>query len=136
MEVVNQVVGTPEDLQALADRDIGGSVTMVHLLRFKERAEYPDGRETDLTGAEAYAVYRGRLAQHVTSAGGRLIFLGRVRHLVLGQVEELWDEVMIVKFPSKEAYVEVISAPEIAEWGEHRRAGLAGQLLMATTAQA
>lgn len=31
---------------------------------------------------------------------------------------------------------EVISSPEMAEWGVHRRAGLAGQLLIATTAQA
>ncbi|GIS32238.1 MAG: hypothetical protein Ct9H90mP4_01520 [Gammaproteobacteria bacterium] len=30
---------------------------MVNLLKFKEKAEYPDKRETDLTGKEAYAIY-------------------------------------------------------------------------------
>ena len=93
-------------------------------------------RETELTGAEAYGLYRRKMAGRVTSAGGRLVFSGLAKHLVLGQVEELWDEVLVVEFPSKETFVEVIASPEIAEWGVHRRAGLAGQLLIATTAQA
>ena len=29
----------------------------VNLIKFKEKAEYADGRETDLTGREAYAIY-------------------------------------------------------------------------------
>ena len=76
------------------------------------------------------------MVERVTSAGGRLVSSGVVRHLVLGEVEELLDEVMAVEFPSKETFVEVISSPEMAESGAHRRAGLAGQLLIATTAQA
>ena len=134
MEVINQVIRTDEDLQAFVDRGIEGPVAMVHLLRFRDRAEYSDGRETDLTGAQAYALYRERLVEQVTAVGGRLVFRGAVRHLVLGQVEELWDEVMILEFPSPQAFVDIISAPQTAEWGTHRRAGLDGQLLIAATA--
>ena len=108
---------------------------MMHLLRFKDRAEYSDERETDLTGAEAYALYSREMVRRVASAGGRLVFSGSVKHLVPGLVEELWDEVPIVEFPSKETLVDIISDPEIADWGEHRRADLAGQLLIATTVQ-
>ena len=135
MNVRNEVLRTDEDMQALLDREIEGSVVMVHLLKFKAKAEYVDGRETKLTGAEAYGVYRRKMVERVTSIGGRLVFSGVVRHLVLGEVEDMWDEVLVVEFPSKETFVEAISSPEIAEWGVHRRAGLAGQLLIATTEQ-
>ena len=43
--------------------------------------------------------------ERVASAGGRLVSSGVVKHLVFGEVEELWDEVMAVEFPSKESFV-------------------------------
>ena len=135
MKVLNGVLRTAEDMQALLDQELEGSVTMVHLLKYKAKAEYTDGRETELTGAEAYGLYRQKMVDRVSSAGGRLVFAGVARHLVLGEVEDMWDDVMVVEFPSKETFVEIITSPEMAEWGLHRRAGLAGQLLIATTAQ-
>lgn len=135
MNVHNAVLRTADDLQVFLDQEIEGSVAMVHLLKFKGRAEYADGRETELTGAEAYGLYRREMVERVSSSGGRLVFSGAVSHLVLGEVEDMWDEVMVVEFPSKEAFVEIISSPEIAEYGVHRRAGLAGQLLIATVPQ-
>ena len=41
---------------------------------------------------------------------------------------------MILEFPSAQTFVDIISAPQTAEWGTHRRAGLDGQLLIAATA--
>ncbi len=136
MNVSNRVIRTANDMQALLSQEINGAITMVHLLKFKARAEYTDGRETDLTGAEAYEVYRSKMVERATSAGGRLVFQGVARQLLLGEVEEMWDEVLIVEFPSKESFDEIISSPDMAEWGVHRRAGLDGQLLIATTAEA
>ena len=133
--MLNKVLRNEEDFQALPELEIDGPVTMVHLSRFKDRAEHSDGREADLTGAEAYALYRGEMVNRVSSAGGRLVYLGSARHLVLGVAEELWDEVLIVEFPTKETFVDIVSDPETAKWGEHRRAGLADQLLIATTAR-
>ncbi len=133
MNVRNAVVPTPEGMQAFLAKDIEGPVSMVNLLKFKERAEYADGRETDLTGAEAYALYGQDMIGWVTSRGGRMLFSGPAHHLVLGEADELWDQVAIVEYPSKEAFVQIVSAPEVAEWGVHRAAGLAGQLLIAVT---
>ncbi|MDE0350404.1 MAG: DUF1330 domain-containing protein [Gammaproteobacteria bacterium] len=134
MEVRNAVVPTPEGMQAFLAKDIEGPVSMVNLLKFKEKAEYADGRETDLTGAEAYGLYGQDMTRWVTSHGGRLLFSGPAHHLVLGEADELWDQVAIVEYPSKEAFVQIVSAPEVAEWGVHRAAGLEGQLLIAVTA--
>lgn len=134
MNVRNAVMPTPEGMQTFLAKDIEGPVSMVNLLKFKDKAEYADGRETDLSGAEAYALYGVDMARWVTSNGGRLLFSGPAHHLVLGEADELWDQVAIMEYPSKEAFVQIVSAPEVAEWGVHRSAGLAGQLLIAVTA--
>lgn len=134
MNVRNAVTPTPEGLQAFLAKDVKGPVSMLNLLKFKEKAEYADGRETDLSGAEAYALYGQKMAPWVMSRGGRLLFSGPAQHLVLGEADELWDQVAIMEYPSKEAFVQIVSAPEVAEWGVHRAAGLEGQLLIAVTA--
>jgi uncharacterized protein (DUF1330 family) len=131
MEIVNEVLGTPECFQTLLDMDIEGSVSMLHLLKFRERAFYEDGRGTTLTGAEAYQLYLRDLEEQVESVGGRLVLSKRVQYLVLGQAEELWDAALVVEYPSKETFVEVVTSPEMLKSGVHRRAGLDGQLLIA-----
>ena len=109
MKVVNEVLLTADDFQRLLGAGIEGPVTLVGLLKFRDRAEYPDGRETGLTGAEAFGLYRRELLRRAASAGGRLVHSGPVRHLLLGVVEEPWDEVFVMEYPSAETFVDVIS---------------------------
>ena len=71
MKVHNAVAPTPEGMQAFLAKDIEGPVSMLNLLKFKEKAEYADGRETELTGAEAYGLYGRDMSRWVTSHGGR-----------------------------------------------------------------
>jgi hypothetical protein len=54
MEVSNAVKPTPEQLQAFLASNFCGPVAMLNLLKYKDRASYADGRETDLTGEQAY----------------------------------------------------------------------------------
>ena len=135
MNVLNAVTPTQEQLQNLLGSDFEGPVSMLNLLKFKERAEYADGRTSGLSGAEAYNLYAEKMAPFVISKGGRLVFGGRAEHLMLGEVDELWDVAAIMEYPSKEAFVEIVSAPEVGEFSVHRSAGLAGQLLIAVSAQ-
>ena len=44
MEVVNEVLGTPDRFNAVLALDIEGSVSILHLLKFRETAAYEDGR--------------------------------------------------------------------------------------------
>ena len=135
MNVLNAVTPTQEQLQNLLASDFEGPGSMLNLLKFKERAEYADGRSSELSGAEAYNLYAEKMAPFVISKGGRLVFGGRAEHLMLGEVDELWDVAAIMEYPSKEAFVEIVSAPEVGEFSVHRSAGLAGQLLIAVSAQ-
>ena len=100
--------------------------------QFKAKAEYADGRETDLSGAEAYGLYGEAVAGLLVKHGGGPMFGGRVERLMLGEVEELWDTIAIAMYPSRQAMLDMISSPEYQEISVHRSAGLAGQLNIET----
>jgi uncharacterized protein (DUF1330 family) len=101
---------------------------MINLLKFKEKAEYEDGRDTDLTGEQAYAIYGKEVMEHLKKVDGKWSFGGSISRLMLGEVEELWDSVAIARYPSRKAMLKMITDPEYLESNKHRVAGLAGQL--------
>ena len=57
MKVENKVIPTDEQINGfLEDPDLG-PISMVNLLKYKENAIYDDGRDTSLSGKEAYQLY-------------------------------------------------------------------------------
>ena len=128
MEVVNKVFPNREQIEGFMALGQDGPIYMLNLLKFKEKAEYPDGRDTDLTGAEAYAVYSAEVAGHLATVGGRPMFAAKVQRLMLGEVEELWDTAAIAMYPSRKAMMDMLSSADYQASAVHRTAGLAGQL--------
>ncbi len=128
MEVINKVVPSEEQIKGFMEPGHDRPIYMLNLLKFKEEAEYEDGRETDLTGAEAYAIYGAEVVEHLAKVGGAPMFSARVERLMLGEVEELWDSAAIAMYPSRKAMMEMVSSPEYQASAVHRTAGLAGQL--------
>ena len=100
----------------------------VNLLTFKNKAEYADGRETNLSGKEAYAIYADEVIDHLAKVGAEPILAGDVQRLILGEVDELWDVIAIVRYPSRKALYNMATNKEYMESEKHREAGLAGQL--------
>jgi uncharacterized protein (DUF1330 family) len=135
MEVFNDVLpATPEQMQAMMQEGPEGPIFMVNLLKFKDRAEYEDGRATTLTGREAYMIYGRAVTEMLPTFGGRAIFAADVTHLSLGRVEELWDEVAIAMYPRRGDMVRMSMSPEWRAAAVHRTAGLKGQLNIETIA--
>lgn len=133
MEVVNEVMpASAERVEQMLEPGPDGPIFMVNLLKFKEKAEYEDGRETDLTGREAYQLYGRAVSQLITEYGGEVTFVGDVTFLAVGQVEELWDEIAIAKYPTRRDLFDMSSSAEWQEAAVHRAAGLAGQLNIET----
>lgn len=128
MNVENAVTPTPEQIQELAEEGHDRPIYMVNLLKFKQKAEYADGRETSLTGQEAYGLYGAEVVAHLAKVGGKPVIAGQVTGLRLGEVEELWDAVAIAMYPSRKAMLAMITDPEYQRSEQHRSAGLAGQL--------
>lgn len=136
MEVVNEVMPTSaERIEEMMQPGPDGPIYMVNLLKFKDKAEYEDGRETDLTGFEAYQLYGRAVSQIIQEYGGEIQFAANVTFLSLGQVEELWDEIAIAKYPNRGALLAMSSSEEWRAASVHRTAGLAGQLNIETVAQ-
>ena len=133
MKYENAVYANKEQMKGFTEGDHSQPISMVNLLKFKEKAEYPDGRETDLTGAEAYAIYGAAVTKLVKKLGGEMVFAGAVERLALGEVEELWDQVAIARYPNRKAMLDMMMSPAYAEISPHRDAGLAGQLNIETT---
>jgi len=132
MQFENRVYPDESQLAGFAEPGPDGPIYMVNLLKFKECAEYADGRDTDLSGREAYALYGEGVARLLEEFGGAVVFAADVTRLMLGEVEELWDEVAIAMYPSRAAMLEMMQSPRMQEIGIHRAAGLAGQLNIET----
>ena len=128
MEVKNSVRPNDEQIAGFLEPGPEGPIYMVNLLKFKDKAEYEDGRETGLTGEEAYGIYGAAVSKLLKKFGGAAMFSASVERLMLGEVEELWDKVAIAMYPSRAAMLEMMRSEEMQEIGLHRTAGLAGQL--------
>ena len=132
MQVTNAVYPNEEQIKGFAEPGPEGPIYMVNLLKFREKAEYPDERVSDLTGEQAYALYAEGVAALIAEFGGALMFSAKVERLMLGEVEELWDSVAIARYPSRGAMMAMMQSPKMQEIGVHRAAGLAGQLNIET----
>ena len=128
MEVVNSVAPTVAQVQGFLEPGHDGPIYMLNLLKFRDRAAYEDGRESDLTGEQAYRIYGQEVAKLLVEVGGAPMFSASVERLMLGEVEELWDSAAIAMYPSRQAMFRMINMSEYQEIAVHRSAGLAGQL--------
>jgi uncharacterized protein (DUF1330 family) len=135
MEVVNEVMPSMDKAMAFFNEKEDGPFTMINLLRFKEFAEYEDGRDPELSGREAYLRYGIEVIKLVSSLGGKLHFSGDVTGILVGEVEDLWDAVALVEYPSLKAFQDMALSQEMHEIEVHRVAGLAGQLNIRSKSQ-
>ena len=127
MKVKNKVMPNEEQLKGFLEEGHDEPIFMVNLLKFKDKAEYPDKRENNLTGKEAYAIYGKEVVEHLEKVGGKPIFGGEVTRLMLGEVEDLWDQVAIAMYPNRKAMLTMIQDPDYIKSAQHRVAGLEGQ---------
>ncbi|MBY0274824.1 DUF1330 domain-containing protein [Candidatus Binatia bacterium] len=132
MNVENRVYPDRTQREELARPGPDGPIVMVNLLKFRERAQYPDGRDPDISGRAAYERYGRLFVPLLHGIGGRVIYSGAVNSLSLGVVETLWDEVALAEYPSRTVFWQLTATPEYAEIAVHRQAGLEGQLNIET----
>ncbi|MBO6557845.1 MAG: DUF1330 domain-containing protein [Pseudomonadales bacterium] len=128
MEVVNKLIPNDEQMKGFLEPGQEGPIYMLNLLKYKEKAEYADGRETEMTGAEAYSIYAAEVVAHLAKVGAVATFSAAVERLMLGEVEDLWDTAAIAMYPSRAAMLTMISDPDYQTSAVHREAGLEGQL--------
>jgi uncharacterized protein (DUF1330 family) len=129
---------TSDQIKAfLEDHPDGEPVFMLNLLKFKDRATYYDGE--DVSGAEAYARYAKAFAELIAAqniAGAHSVFGGKMGRWLIGhsstkEREGEWDAVAIFRYPDAKTMFACVSSDDYRKIHKHRKAGLAGQLLIA-----
>lgn len=108
-------------------------IVMINLLRYRERAAYPDGFAAEpCSGREAYGRYGEVALQRVASVGGKILWMGDVAATVIAPEAESWDDAVLVQYPSPQAFLDMIAQPEYQAASPHRSAALADSRLIAT----
>jgi uncharacterized protein (DUF1330 family) len=110
------------DLKRLLAEDPGGPVVMLNLLRFK-----PDG------GRESYAKYSDALADtYLARYGGEVLYAGDGSTALVAEDGQAWDAVLIVRYPSREAFSRMVADPEYQQFTHFRTEALEEAVLQAT----
>lgn len=107
---------------ALIGSDDESPIVMINLVRFKEQA---DGIDEGKTGAEAYATYGQNIAPYLEGVGGKVLLAVSCEESIIGPEAAEWDMMITVQYPSRQAFVKMITDPGYLKEHEHRTAGLA-----------
>jgi uncharacterized protein (DUF1330 family) len=107
-----------------------GPVVMLNLLKFKDVAA--DGG----SGAASYNRYGDSVTRMVEERGGRILWSGRVDQVLIGdEAANGWDAIALVQYPSRQAFLDMVSNETYLKSHEHREGGLADTVLLACTAR-
>jgi uncharacterized protein (DUF1330 family) len=110
------------DLKRLLAEDPGGPVVMLNLLRFK-----PDG------GRASYDKYSQALSQtYLARYGGEVLYAGDGSTALVAEDGQAWDAVLIVRYPSREAFCRMVADQEYQQFTHFRTEALTEAVLQAT----
>ena len=109
-------------------------VMMLNLLRFQERAVYPDGRSS--TGRQAYETYGRESAPIFQRVGGQIIWRGRPEVTLIGPQNQHWDPAFIARYPTAGAFLAMVTDPHYRDAVKHRQAAVLDSRLICMTESA
>lgn len=111
----------PEAIFSLIEGGGDQPVVMLNLLRYNE-----DG------GRELYAEYAMATAPHLARVGGELIYAGNCDVTLVAPDGYAWDTVALVRYPTRQAFLDMVADPEYREISKIRARALSAAVLDAT----
>jgi uncharacterized protein (DUF1330 family) len=109
-------------------------VVMLNLLRFREVAEYETVGAARVTGRDAYERYSKAVIPLLWEVGGQPLWMAKARAGVIAPEGESWDEVVLVHYPSRAAFVRMVTSDAYQAILHHRTAALLDSRLIETQA--
>jgi len=130
------ITPTREQFTEFAHGTRDGEIVMINLLHFArpERAAEDTTADpgADTTGAAAYRDYSDQVIKMVEARGGRVIWTGRPEHVLIGDAQrDDWDLVALVSYPSRSAFIDMVTSPKYEEAHTDRERGLDRTVLLA-----
>ena len=110
------------DLKRFLSEDPGGPVVMLNLLRF-----LPDG------GRERYARYVEHFRRTSAPFGAQVLYAGDGSTALVAEPGQSWDAVLLVRYPSRQAFSDMVRDPAYGEGTSLRTQALEEAVLQATT---
>ena len=111
-------------------------MNMLNLIKLRDHATYPDGCET--TGAEAYAAYGRKSGPVFARVGGKIIWRGEPKLMLIGPNAEAgsdtgieaWDMAFVAYYPTASAFLEMVTDSDYKIAVKHRQAAVADSRLL------
>ena len=115
------------NIDALAKLPDEGPVVMLNLMRFRAKALTGQG-----TGEDAYLRYSALAIKQIKAQGGTIIWTGKPEAVALGLAEQNeWDYVALVQYPSRAAFIAMMTSPDYAPANAERLSGCAEHTIIA-----
>jgi uncharacterized protein (DUF1330 family) len=136
------ITPTREQFTEFAHGARDGEVVMINLLHFARGDEperdaaapaAPGATATPgASGAGAYREYSDQVIKMVEARGGKVIWTGRPEHVLIGDSDaDEWDLVALVSYPSRSAFIDMVTSPNYEQAHTHRERGLDRTVLLA-----
>ena len=110
------------DLKRYLSEDPGGPVVMLNLLRF-----VPEG------GRAGYAQYLEHFRRTSAPFGAEVLYVGEGSTALVAEPGQSWDAVLLVRYPSRQAFSDMVRDPAYGEGTSLRTQALEEAVLQATT---
>lgn len=112
---------TGDAVKQLLAEDDGEPVVMLNLLRYAD-----DGPGT-------YAEYSRRVGEEILPRyGAELVYYGTGSTALVAEDGQAWDAVMLVRYPSREAFAQMLADPDFQAIAPLRSSALNEAVLQAT----
>jgi uncharacterized protein (DUF1330 family) len=106
-----------------------GLVVMVNLLRFKKQSADGDG-----SGWSAYQRYSKAISPLLKGVGGTILWAGNAEGAAYGDLSaKQWEFVVLVRYPSRKAFLAMVTSPEYALANVHRENAVDDHVILAAT---
>lgn len=107
-------------------------VVMLNLLHFADQAHYPLEQDAEpCTGMEAFMRYGSAVTPLIEAYGGEQLWQGAQRSMLIGPDDKDWHLVVLVKYPSAQAFVDMVTCEAYQAIVYHRTAALVDSRLIA-----
>ena len=111
----------PQEINAelIAGLPDAGPVVMVNMLRLRDRA--------------AYKRYSELAMPLIKARGGTVLWAGNGEAVAFGDPAERWDYVVLVRYPSRAAFLDMMNSPEYAQANVEREKAVEDHVIIAST---
>ena len=83
-------------------------------------------------GRESYAQYAEKIAPFLDRVGAEMLYIGDTSTTLVAPESHEWDAVLLVRYPSREAFSRMVADEEYQQITALRTAGLDAAVLQAT----